>query len=309
MTMKRTIDSGQSPEILSLNDAIDALSYVSPCYSGIPVVVVDEFDRIRNESDKKKFAELIKQISDQEINIKVIFCGIGDSMHNLLGAHYSTGRAITPIELPRLDHESLIKIVSNAVEGVGLTIDYDTASRTAILSDGFPYFAHLVTEKMIWRAFDDDVEISEMPLEHFGSGVDAAVTHAMALLREAYEIATKKYSDSYEEVLWALVDRPTLTRQSANIYNESYLPIVAACGRKRLDIKIFYNRLNALKSNSHGNILNSPRRGWFEFSENMVRGYVKLKAAERRIDLGIDHHNRTAPATKKLALDFYTSMR
>lgn len=308
VAMKKTIDSGQAPEIRSLNDAVDALSYVASCYNGIPIVVIDEFDRIDNDEDKKKFAELIKQISDQEVNIKLIFCGIGDSMHNLLGAHYSTGRAITPIELPRLDHDSLIEIVRNAVRGVGLTIDYETSSRIAILSDGFPYFAHLVTEKMIWRAFDDEVEISRIALEHFGSGIDAAVTHAMALLREAYEVATKKYSDSYEEVLWALVDKPTLTRQSANIYNESYLPIMSATGRKPLELKIFYNRLNALKTESHGNILTSPRRSWFEFSENMVRGYVKLKAAERRVDLGIDHHNRTAPTSKKLALDFYSSV-
>ena len=306
--MKKTIDNGQAPEINSLNDAIDALSYVSSCHDGIPVVVIDEFDRIENNADKKKFAELIKQISDQEVNIKLIFCGIGDSMHTLLGAHYSTGRAISPIELPRLDHDSLIAIVTNAVEGVGLTIDHETSSRIAILSDGFPYFAHLVTEKMIWRAFDDEVEITRIVLEHFGSGIDAAVTHAMALLREAYEVATKKYSDSYEEVLWALVDKPTLTRQSANIYNESYLPIMSTTGRKPLELKIFYNQLNALKTDSHGKILSSPRRSWFEFSENMVRGYVKLKAAERRVDLGIDHHNRTAPSTKKLALDFYSSV-
>lgn len=306
--MKTTIDSGQAPQIGSLNDAIDALSYVAANYSGIPIVVIDEFDRIQDETDKTKFAELIKQISDQEIEIKLIFCGIGESMHSLLGAHYSTGRAITPIELPRLDHESLVKIVTNAVEGVGLSVEDETSSRIAILSDGFPYFAHLVTEKMIWRAFDDDVPISKIALQHFGSGIDAAVTHAMALLREAYEVATKKYSDSYEEVLWAIVDKPTLTRQSAKIYSESYVPIMAAMGRKPLDIKLFYNRLNALKSDSHGNILNSPRRSWFEFRENMVRGYVKLKAAERRVDLGIDHHNRNLSASKKLALDFYSSL-
>jgi len=305
--MKKTIENGQVPIIDSLNDAIDALSYVTAHFSGIPVIVIDEFDRLSSESDKVKFAELIKQISDQEVNIKLIFCGIGDSMHSLLGAHYSTGRSITPIELPRLDHNSLVRIVTNAVEGVGLTIDDETSSRIAILSDGFPYFAHLVTEKMIWAAFDDDNIVTKIGLHHFGCGIDAAVSHAMALLREAYEIATKKYSDSYEEVLWALVDKPTLTRQSANIYNESYVPIMRSSGRKPLDLKIFYNRLNALKSASHGNLLNSPRRSWFEFSENMVRGYVKLKAAERRVDLGIDHHNRNSAATKKLDPDYYNN--
>jgi len=81
---------------------------------------------------------------------------------------------------------------------------------------------------------------------------------------------------------------------------------MSAIDREPLEIKKFYSRLNSLKSQSHGPILKSPRRGWFEFSENMVRGYVKLKAAERRIDLGIDHHNRTASVGKKLTCDFYS---
>lgn len=159
---------------------------------------------------------------------------------------------------------------------------------------------------MIWQAFDDEDKITKILLEHFGSGVDAAVKNATPLLRETYEVATKKYSGSYEEVLWALVDKPTLIRQSAAIYKEAYVPIMSAIGSEPMELKTFYSRLNSLKSESHGHILKSPKRSWFQFSENMVRGYVKLKAAEHSVDLGIDHHNSKAPASKKLALDFYT---
>lgn len=306
-TVKKTTEGRKVPEINSVNDAIDVLNYVASCYSKTPVVVIDEFDSFTNDDDKKKFAALIKQISDQDINIKVIFCGIGESMHSLLGSHYSAGRAISPIQLLRLDHESLVRIVENAGEKFGLSVDPETSQRVAILSDGFPYFAHLVAEHMILAAFDDEAEIRQIAVAHFGSGIDAAVTHTLSLLRNAYDTATKKYNDTYEEVLWALVDRPTLMRRSAAIYNESYCPIMVKVGRAALPLKTFYNRLNSLKSESHGNILKSPRRGWFEFSENMVRGYVKLKAAERRIDLGIDHHNSEAPRGGKLIVDFYQS--
>jgi len=306
-TEKKITEGGKVPEINFLSDAIDALNYVASCHSKTPVVVIDEFESFTNDDDKKKFAALIKHISDQDIDIKVIFCGIGESMHSLLGSHYSAGRAISPIELPRLDHESLVRIVENAGEKFGLSVDPETSQRVAILSDGFPYFAHLVAEHMIWAAFDDEAEIRQIAVAHFGSGINAAVTHTSALLRNAYDTATKKYNDTYEEVLWALVDRPTLMRQSAAIYKESYCPIMDKVGRAPLPIKTFYNRLNSLKAESHGNILQSPRRGWFAFSENMVRGYVKLKAAERRIDLGIDHHNSEASRGKKLNVDFYQS--
>lgn len=305
--MKEQIDAGQAPTIASLNDAIDALNYVTSFHADTPVVVIDEFDRVSGHSDKTKFAEMIKQISDQEVDLKIIFCGIGTSMHELLGAHYSTGRAITPIELPRLDHDSLVQIVETAVGDVGLEIDDETSNRVAILSDGFPYFAHLVTEKMIWSAFDDEKNVQKISTEHFGAGIDKAVKHALNLLKENYEKATKKYSDSYEEVLWAIVDKPTLTRQSSSIYEESYLPVMTALKKKPLKISLFYNRLNALIKEPHGHILRRPRNSWFEFSENMMRGYVKLKAAESRVDLGIDHHNQNSSLAKRLSDDFYSA--
>ena len=52
----------------------------------------------------------------------------------------------------------------------------------------------------------------------------------------------------------------------------------------------FDNKLNKLKSESHGQILKSQKRSWFEYRENMIRGYVRLKALECGIDLGEDHH-------------------
>ncbi len=294
-SLKTTIDSGEQPIVETLNDAVDALKYVSACHGQIPVVVIDEFDRLVSKEDQAKFAELIKQISDQEIAIKLIFCGIGSSMHDLLGQHYSAGRAITPIELERLDDGSLWKIVETSAAGLGLQIDRETVLRIAILSDGFPYFTHLVCEQTYWSAFDDSNDVSRVSLKHFGDGIERAVEHALSLLKESYDNATKKYRDDYEEVLWSLVDRPTLSRQSSEIYESSYLPMMESrSNRTALDKKKFDNRLNTLKTKRHGCIIVGRGAGWYEFSENMLRGYVKLIARKQGVELGIDHHNAHA---------------
>ena len=300
-TLKKSIDAGEQPQISSLNDAVDALAYAAACHGDTPVVVIDEFDRLVSMHDKTKFAELVKQISDQEVDIKLIFCGIGDSMLDLLGAHYSTGRAITPIKLDRLDDSSLWQIVETSAKGLGLKIDRETTLRIALLSDGFPYFVHLVCEQMYWAAFEDAEVVTNISIQHFGLGVDKAIGHAMALLKETYDQATKKYNDDYEEVLWSIVDRPTLSRQKSEIYKNSYTPLMSLRKeRATLNDKQFNARLNNLKGERHGNILRGTGAGWFELRENMLRGYIKIKARAAGVELGIDHHNEKARPMNKI---------
>ena len=38
-----------------------------------------------------------------------------------------------------------------------------------------------------------------------------------------------------------------------------------------------------------GRILKANRAGWYEFTENIVRGYVRLRAQEKGIELEVDH--------------------
>jgi hypothetical protein len=58
--------------------------------------------------------------------------------------------------------------------------------------------------------------------------------------------------------------------------------------REPLERHSFSVRLNALKSQRHGSILVGTRAGWYEFRENIVRGYVRLRAEKEGIQLGVE---------------------
>src|SRR5262249_52543293 len=75
--MQTGIKKGVIPPIESLNDAVVVLQYIAQFHSKEPIIVVDEFDQVVAKDDKKRFADLIKQVSDQEVGIRFIFCGIG----------------------------------------------------------------------------------------------------------------------------------------------------------------------------------------------------------------------------------------
>ena len=60
-------------------------------------------------------------------------------------------------------------------------------------------------------------------------------------------------------------------------------------GSEVLDRATLVSRLNALKGKACGNILTTHRRGWYQFRESIIRGYVRLRAEEQGCELAFDY--------------------
>ena len=267
------------------------MRYVSQFHSKEPIIIIDEFDQLSETSDRKYFADLIKQTSDQDIKVKFIFCGIGSSLEDLIGTHLSTDRYIAPVELERLSHDARHEIVTSAAKELNILVDRELYIRIGYISDGYPYYIHLICEEIFWAMFDDLADVVECSSYHFDIGVRKAVGESQTSLRTAYDKATQKYSDDYQEVLWAVSADPLLRRQVKEIYENSYVEIMKErLGRKKLDIEQFRNRMNSLKTDRHGCILLSQGAGWYEFKENVLRGYARLRATQEGVMLGRDHY-------------------
>ncbi|MGH7036830.1 MAG: AAA family ATPase [Stellaceae bacterium] len=291
----KSIENKAIPLPSSINEAVSFLSFVRQFHSKEPVIIIDEFDQLKEARDKKYFADLIKQTSDQHLGIRMIFCGISSSLEELIGAHLSTDRYLTPIELERLNHDARWEIVSSVARELDIKINREYLIRIGYISDDFPYYVHLIAEKIFWEMYDDDDILLACHSRHFKSGVNDAVASAQTTLRLAYDRATQKYSDDYQEVLWAVADDVMLRRQVSDIYSNSYMRIINERiaddknPRKILDKTQFYNRMNSLRTERHGSILVAKGAGWYEFRENVVRGYVRLRAESQGIELGRDH--------------------
>lgn len=300
--MQDGIKHGVIPPVESLNDGVILLKYVAKMHSKEPIVIVDEFDQVHAKEDKKKFADLIKQVSDQEVGLRFIFCGIGRSLEELIGVHLSTDRYLAPVAVEPLSHDALWEILTKTAEELGVEVGHEELIRISTISNGFPYYVHLIGEHMFRAAFYETVAVKTIQLRHFDEGMRGAVSEAMASLKQAYQMAVQKRTDDYEEVLWAVADDTMLERKTAEVYERSYVPImhvrnrrVGGPSRPVLSQDQFYQRMNGLKKKTHGNILEGSRSGWYRFSENWMRGYVRLKAEQAGVPLGIDHHHAPKP--------------
>lgn len=288
--VQKEIKTGHIPQINSMNEALAIVSYVATLNRKTPVIIIDEFDVIEDEDTRRAFASFLKHISDQEIPLRFIVCGIGDSLDEMIGSHLSTGRYLKPIELERLPHDARWEIITSAAEELGVEIDRETYVRIGQISDGYPYYVHLLGEKLLWAMHDDSLQVRISQPEHFEIALREAALEAEPSLKRAYDLATQKYNNDYQEVLWAVADSSLLRRQMKDVF-ASYQRIMSSLkDRKPLDQKKFYDRMNSLKKERHGHVLRTTSAGWYEFRENRLRGYVRLMAERAGVQLEPEHH-------------------
>lgn len=114
------------------------------------VVILDEFDRIGAWEDTVLFADLIKMLSDDLVKCTVFIVGVADNVAGLLAGHASIDRALRQVHMPRMSPSELSDIVVGGFErfeqlsGVKITLAPEAVHAIVRLSQGFPYYTHLL---------------------------------------------------------------------------------------------------------------------------------------------------------------------
>ena len=276
----------EAPTEFDLATAVEALLTIEHQTGKDSVVVIDEFDRINSEIERGHFADFIKQVGDQHIPIRFVFCGVAKSMQMLLGAHESCFRYLEGVELQRLPWEGRFEIIDTTAKALGVAVETHARFRIAAISDGFPYYVHLICEKLFWQMFNDKTACTDSNLDHYREAVAESVMGIEQHLKVTYEKAAVKETADYEQLLWAVADHADLFRSTESIY-DSYLRL--SSDPDRLDRSTVVSRLNSLKGASCGRILVNAKRGWYQFTESVMRGYVRLRAEEKGLELATDY--------------------
>ena len=274
--------------VRTIGDAVELLKEVAEKHSEKPIIVIDEFDTIPDVAERNKFAALLKQMGDQSVNLKFIFTGIGKSLDELLGAHQSSYRQLETVELPKLAWEARREIVQAAADSFGLGLDDNVNWRIAMVSDGYPYYIHLITEKMLWASFSADESVTAIGWDLFFQGLSDAILSTAAELRRPYEKAVLQRDSEFEDIVWSTADHDDLQRSLSAMY-ESYQVIVSKRneGRELIDRARYNAQVRKLKTAGYGSVIQQEqgRRGWYSYREKMLRGYVRMQAQANGIEL------------------------
>lgn len=276
-------------EITSLSDGIETLKELSEFFDEALVVVVDEVDRISSDEEVEKFADFLKQLGDKRVEVKFIFTGIAHTLDEILGSHRSAIRQLETIELKKLSWDARWEIAIEALKAFDIDIERDIYVRIALISDGYPYYVHLIIEKLLWILFDRPNQVSHVEWDDYHLAIEHAIDTTSAELSRPYEKAINQRSQDYEEVVWStIVAEDNIGVYTKNMY-EQYLGIMKQLQDKEvLDIKKFSTRIRNLLKDEYGPILNHGlKKGQYIYKEKMLRGYVRLRAEQRNIELVI----------------------
>ena len=112
--------------------------------TSIPIIVIDELDKITNKRVREEIAELIKLASDEGTNVTLFIVGIADDIGDLIEGHASIDRAIAQIEMPRMADHEIIDVIYPRVRRLGLRISEDALWECVFIAKGLPYYAHLI---------------------------------------------------------------------------------------------------------------------------------------------------------------------
>lgn len=281
-------------KLKSLGDCIEVLKEVAEIHSERPIVVVDEVDRMTDANEIILLADLIKQLGDKQVNLKIIFTGVGSTIHDILGAHQSAIRQLETIELPRLSWEGRIEIIQTVLNKFDIDICRDIYIRISAVSDGFPYYVHLILEKLLWVLWEKEEKVKEVEWDDFYNAINVAIKDTVAEFSKPYEMALKQRSKDYEEVMWstAVVD------WQGDYLKEMYKMYDVICEQVRFDlnksefVKLSYsqftNRIKNLTMDNCGKILLTKfeyGKGYYTFREKMMRGYIRMQAEANQIEI------------------------
>ena len=212
------MEEGRPNDPGSVNEAVRLIKFLTDGLNFRVCVVVDEFDLVTKRDDQVTFTNFLKQISDQHVPAVFIVCGIGESVEAVMDAHGSADRYFHTVGLGQLPWEARFEIVEKSADALGIEVDRDTIIRIGRICDGFPHYVHLIAEKLYWKVFEASNGGVVTPTLFDEAMRDAADAMDMKL-RKPYEVATQKYQNDYESVLWAAADGHELRRRSSDIFS------------------------------------------------------------------------------------------
>jgi hypothetical protein len=155
---------------------------------------VDEFDRIDGYAHSDRFADLIKQLSDDLIQSTVVLVGVADDVSELLAGHGSIDRSLRQVAIPRMADSELREIVDSGFmafsdrSGHTISVEPQASQAIARLAQGFPYYSHLLASSVGKEAIYSQRD--SIAFEHVFQALLRATNEAEPSIRDSYHEAT-----------------------------------------------------------------------------------------------------------------------
>lgn len=268
---------GQISNIPNLR-ANQLVNIINSFGSSKTLFIFDEFDKIENEKTKAAFADLIKSLSDNNLNTTIILVGIADNIENLIGNHQSLERCLKQVKMPRMKPEEAIQIIINGFEKLEIKIEKSIIDKIIEFSSGFPHYIHLLCKYGAKEVIENDKDIFSEA--YLNIAIREGIENTSEQLRISYRnsIMTSNRSNKWRDLIFACANCDVDEFNAFTISDVVCQYNLITKGKtKNTDIN--YN-LNKLTTCDRGDMLTKLGKGMgtrYCFKNPMMRAFVKLK--------------------------------
>lgn len=250
----------------------------------VPIIIVDEFDKVTDPQVMNLMSNTIKYLSDYGVNVTVIIVGVADSIVELVGEHASVQRCIEQILMPRMEPEERNQVLEKIIPRLGMKLDLDAKWKIVDLSRGLPSYIHSLGLYAVQNACRRrSLAISEIDVD---AAISRVLERSQEIIRENYSnaIHSNRGDSLYQAVLLACAlaetnERGLFTPQSV------CTPLAAILKRDRpVEIASFQLHLKKFVSAERGTILvrkGRERAFQYRFSDPIMQPFVIMKGIEQ----------------------------
>lgn len=250
----------------------------------IPIIIIDEFDKIMDPSTPSLMANTLKYLSDYSVNCTVVLVGVADNINELIGEHESIPRCLEQIPMPRMIKDESREILEKIIPRLGMKIERDALWKIVHLSRGLPSYVHALGLYSVQEA------AKRKSLNLVESDVDEAIKRVLEKSQESVQEAYSKAVHSnrsdnlYREVLLACAladtnDRGTFAPLSV------CEPLTGILKREKgVEIAAFQQHLQKFITPERASVL--IRRGRersyrYRFRDPMMQPYVIMRGIDQ----------------------------
>ena len=246
--------------------------------SNFTVFIVDEFDKVSDETTKRSMADLIKIVSDTAPRTTLVIVGVADNIAQLIGEHPSIERNLVQIELPTMHDEEITEILRTGFDSLKIRTQPAIIARVAPLCDGYPHYAHLLgfsaakacarngTQKLTDHLFDVACSFAmEDTIERYRDACARATTTTQQS-RYPLILCTCGFARHNEKGVFRVTDVVDAIRKEFS---------------QNLTIQAVVPALGEFVGEARGHALTAVpvrKRQCYRFTDPMMRPFLRLKA-------------------------------
>lgn len=249
------------------------------------LIILDEYDRVHDTQTNTRLAETLKHFSDAASETKIIVVGVAETLGGLIGEHASLTRCLAQIKLDRMSIDELGEIVDAGQERIGLAFKESVRNKIVALSDGFPFYTHLLC---LYCAEDAGRVLTDNPHAHvvvaeaeYKKAVRRAIETAASTLGDDYQaavITVKRKTEMFKHVLWGVA-----YAEPPEVQVQEIAENIGVLTARKPRIESLSSYLGALTKPEKKQVLVRVRQGYYKFANPLMRAYVRLILEEHNM--------------------------